>query len=355
MRVAALRTDIKDIYLDDVENSSQRTFSSEPAGQSRYFHNPTDVEIASVLTKYAFVTRVGSTAQPFDTTIANGTILLIKASAAASYTQITVTSGAALTAAQIVASLNSGFSSAGLPFLARATVANNVAIDSTVGGPAAYIRMDTTSAALATVLGLTLTALPGLTAPLLNKAVYIGLTAVGGQTGVAATITAFDGAKATIGGLTGMQASDVGKCITFSGSANPTNNGTFYITNFISATSVKISNGGAISPDTGLTWTEYVTMTVDVSAATINALSSFSLMTTTQQSALDTAIANLVAPSLVETGPVLLSFVYGKLHKFSSASFQPGAPNASTVARIGLPVGAAIACMDNDGVTPFSL
>ena len=348
MRVAALRTDIGHLYLDDIENSSQRNFSSEPAGQSRYIHSPTDAELAAVLKSYAFVTRVGSTASPFDTTIADGTILKIKASAAAAYTSITVTSGAAVTAAQIVVDLNLGFTNAGLPFRARVSGAN-VAIDSTIGGPAAYIQMDTTAAALATVLGLTIAALSGLTVSLLIKAVYVGLNAVAGQTGVAATVTAFDGTEATIGGLTGMQASDVGKVITFSGSANPANNGTFRINDFISATSVKVANEDAVSPDAALTWTEYANMSVDVSVATINALSSFSLLTTAQKSALDTAIANVIAPSLVETGPVLLSFVYGKLSKLSSSSYQPGG------ARIGLPAGAAVACVANDGSTPYTI
>lgn len=50
MRVAVVRSDLAHFYLADVENSSQRNFSSEPAGQSRYFHKPTDAELTALLT-----------------------------------------------------------------------------------------------------------------------------------------------------------------------------------------------------------------------------------------------------------------------------------------------------------------
>jgi len=52
---------------------------------------------------------------------------------------------------------------------------------------------------------------------------------------------------------------------------------------------------------------------------------------------------------------VLLSFVYGKLGKLSSAAFIPGAPQVATQLRVGLPVGHAAAIVANDGVTPFTI
>ena len=356
MRVALVRSDISRIYLDDVENTSQRDFSVESVGQSRYFEVPTDQKLASMLASTAFVTRVGSNAQTFDTTISNGTKLLIKAAAAVSYTTITVRSGAALTALQVVTDLNVGFKNAKLPFLARADSTNHVAIDSTVGGPAAYIQMDTTAAALATVLGLTLTALSGLTVQALKNAVYVGVTSLS-KTGVAATVASVGkgvegNVQATLTGVTAMTAADVGKVLTISNGATLNNNGTFYIVKVLSATSVVIANQDASSVDSNngsIHWAEYATMSVDVSVATINALSSFASMTTAQKTSLDNAVANLVAPSLVETGPVLLSFVYGKLHKLASAAFQPGGT------RIGLFAAPAIAVVASDGVTPFTI
>lgn len=62
MRVAIVRSDLSKIYLDDVENSSQRNFSSETSGQSRYFHKPTDAQLQAVLTSYGIATGTLSVA-----------------------------------------------------------------------------------------------------------------------------------------------------------------------------------------------------------------------------------------------------------------------------------------------------
>jgi len=172
MRVAALRTDIGHLYLDDVENRSQKNFSSEPAGQSRYFHVPTDAELTTVLASF----------------------------------------------------------------------------------------------------GITLTTLPLAT---LRTAVY----------------------------------------------------------------------GGATAPFTS----------VDVSSATLVALAGISALVGAVQTACVTALQNLIAPSLVETGPVLLSFVYGKLSKLSAVTFQPGSPFPETETRLGYAATAAVAVVENDGNTPYSV
>lgn len=74
--------------------------------------------------------------------------------------------------------------------------------------------------------------------------------------GAAGTITAVANGQATVGGLANMNTYAVGDPLTISGSANPTNNGTFFITSFISATSVTIANTFAVSPDAGLTWSQ---------------------------------------------------------------------------------------------------
>jgi hypothetical protein len=90
-------------------------------------------------------------------------------------------------------------------------------------------------------------------------------------------------------------------------------------------------------------------VTVDVTSATLNALSSFSLLTTAQQGLLldgddENGIADIVAPRLVETGPVLLSFVFGNISKLRNAAFQPGGD------RIGLPAGVAVHVVADSGV-----
>lgn len=84
---------------------------------------------------------------------------------------------------------------------------------------------------------------------------------IAGQTGTAATITAFNNVTnaLTLGGLTGMTVGDVGNFITLSGAANAGNNGTFLIINYNSATSVDVLDVNGVFPDANsgsLTWIE---------------------------------------------------------------------------------------------------
>jgi hypothetical protein len=83
--------------------------------------------------------------------------------------------------------------------------------------------------------------------------------ALAGQTGAVANITAAAGGLSTFTGLTGMTANSVGNYLTVSG-ADTTSNGTFLITNYISATSVQVANatpGTVPDPNNGaITWTE---------------------------------------------------------------------------------------------------
>jgi hypothetical protein len=174
MRIAIVRTDIQKVYLSDIENSSQRDFSSEPKGQSRYFARPSDAQLTAVLNQYALATLVGGNTQNFDTTISNGTKLNIRTKSTDAYKQVTVRSGAAVTAAQIVADLNVGFRNQGVAALARA-VSGAVVIDTTSGGPGINLDLDASSpstAALQSVLGLSASAVPGVTLSALKAAVY---------------------------------------------------------------------------------------------------------------------------------------------------------------------------------------
>lgn len=174
MRIAIVRTDIQKIYLSDIENSSQRDFSSEPKGQSRYFVHPTDAQLTAVLNQYALATLVGSNTQNFDTTGSNGTKLNVRTTAAGAYKQVTVRSGLAVTAAQIVADLNVGFRDQGVAALAR-VAGTAVAIDTTAGGPNVSLQISASlpsTATLQTVLGLSTTAVPGVTLSALKAAVY---------------------------------------------------------------------------------------------------------------------------------------------------------------------------------------
>jgi len=269
MRVGIVRYDIGKIFLNDVESRSQRCFSKEPPGQTRYLHKPTDAELLAVLNGYANLTIRGSdTAATVDTTVANGTKLNIRASSTAAYTQVTVRSSATAAKADLVLDLNAAFVTAGLPLVARLSGTLQITIDTTTKGPGAYVSVSASSpsaAAFHTVIGLAAAATSGLTVTALKTAVY--------PTGV----------------------------------------------------------------------------TINVAPATINALSTFALMTTTAQANLDNAVADAVAPKFVETGMALMSFVYGNLSKMRVASFWPGG------ARWGHPAGICAAIVHDDGSTVFSL
>jgi len=84
--------------------------------------------------------------------------------------------------------------------------------------------------------------------------------------------------------------------------------------------------------------------TIDVSQATLGALSTWTNLTVAQKFDLWTAIADAIAPELVETGDALRSFAIGAIAKARAATFQP----------TGLPAGIGVAVVENDGVTPLT-
>lgn len=75
-------------------------------------------------------------------------------------------------------------------------------------------------------------------------------------TGAAGTLGAVSGGMQTVTGLTGMSTSSLGQFLVVTGAANSSNNGTFQIAQYISATSVKIANSNAVANDANaVTWT----------------------------------------------------------------------------------------------------
>lgn len=178
MRVGIVRTDIGNLYLSDLENSSQRCFSSEPRGQSRYVHRLTTAEITALLEANAPLTELGSIAGPtFDTSV-NDTLRI--GTAAGVFTAITVTSGVGTAGTVIVADLNAAFAANNLPFEAEvsadAGTADQIRINTTTLGPNATMYIDTVGngSTLNTPLGLTNVSLTGLTAAAFDAAVYTG-------------------------------------------------------------------------------------------------------------------------------------------------------------------------------------
>lgn len=87
--------------------------------------------------------------------------------------------------------------------------------------------------------------------------------------------------------------------------------------------------------------------TINVSTANIIAVSTINLLSVPNQTALVAAIAELVAPTFIETGAVLLSFSGGVISRIRSATFRPDGDRA------GYATGLAVAVVAADGVTPF--
>ena len=271
MRVGIVRSDIGSVYLSDVENRAQRCFSSEPAGQSRYFKKPSDESFLGLLNTYGFIGVKGNaTAATRDTD--PGNVLRIRDRNYGAYTVVTVTSSNTLAIGTLVSELNTAFVNASIRVTASLDGSNHIILQSNGSnvGPDAHIQLDTVG-----------------NGSTLNPAIHSGWTAGVNRSGV--TVSTL---KSTI---------------------YPT--GT----------------------------------TVNVSSSQIDNITAFLELTSGTLSTLVSHIADLAAPRLVETGPVLLSFTYGILSKLASSSFQPGG------SRIGLPAHNGAYLLEDDGSTPFTL
>jgi hypothetical protein len=276
MRIGFTRTDIGPLYIDDIENKSQRNFSSEPRGQSRYYARATAAQLQVALDNWAILSaRATDVAATVDTSVKD--TLRIRELATDAWTTITVTSGAATAKTTIRDDLNAVFQAPGapLPFIARISGTNQIQINTVApnSGPSARLEIDSNV-----------------------------VSTLNDQIGYAA------------GGviLTGLT---------------------------VAALEAAIYPGGTV---------------VDVSAATINGLSTFADLTAAQQALIrdgdsENGIADIAAPRLVETGLVLRSFAYGVIGTLGLATFRPGG------ARIGLPAGAVGSILEDDGVTAFTI
>jgi hypothetical protein len=88
--------------------------------------------------------------------------------------------------------------------------------------------------------------------------------------GAAGSIGSVASGVVTFTGGTGFTTGSVNRLITITGSATSANNGTFPITEFVSATSVKYSNPSAVAPDVNngaISWTEKAAKRADIANA----------------------------------------------------------------------------------------
>lgn len=220
MRVGIIRTDLNRIYLSDVENTSQRNFSSEPPGQSRYLSRPTDTQLETSLTVGGYVVSLLGTVTGSATKVTNSgaNVLRIRTSSSSIFTPISVTSSATLANATLVSDLNAGFVLNGLPLIAKLGNLDNqkIQIETTVKGPTGYIELDTSgngstlNAAVGWGSGASLI-LNGLKAATLRAAVNAGGTAinVAAATIVALSTTGPASALALISNLTTSQQNSI--------------------------------------------------------------------------------------------------------------------------------------------------
>ncbi len=401
MRVGIIRQDLASLHLDDIENTSQRNFSSQPPGQSRQIEYPSTNVLLSVLNQYAFLSNPGSAATfPLTLTGSNNT-LTAKASSTGSVVTMTIATGS-YSAANLATAINAAFAANSL-LLVASVQGGQIQVDTVApaspyvpsfataytlqsppfgrsvespfvpplnSGPVAYMLLGGT---LATALGLGTSALTGLSATALKTGVYTN-TAIAGQTGTAASLVAGPSAGIyTLTGLTGMTANSTLHTLTIANSGSG-NNGTYQIVAYNSATSVNIAS----APGTTLTvpdannpavhWTEN-TVAFNISYTQIGTLSTFAHMEgysvstpTGSYLALATAIQNAVAAQLIETGPVLLSFGLGKISIMLASNFQPGLGVSSAypygegaIGRLKYAAGPAVYVTQDDGVTPYTI
>jgi hypothetical protein len=294
MRVGIVRADVGHMYLPDIENTSQRCFSSQGPGQSRYFHLPTAAEQLAFLNATAYLTIAGSVGAATFNTGPGANILQIRANAADPYTNITVSIGGAVPIAVIVQQLNTGFTTNNLPFVASADSTNHVHID--------------------------------------TKAPNNGPN---GLIGLAADATS------TLNPIVGF------------GTGGPA----FALTGVPQATFFAVGGGNSVYPTST---TIIVSDAKLIAAYATVAPSSYVAQTAAQKLATVAAFQDFVAPKLIETGPVLMSFVRGDLARWSSTAFKPGGTKGSDGSWIGYAVDAVVGniaaeCLKDDGTAAFTL
>lgn len=390
MRVAVVRSDIGKLYTSDVESRVQRDFSAEPPGQSRDIYRPSNAALLAFLNANAILSLVGTDLNPTTNTTGGGNNELgIKTSAAGGYITISVRSDAAVTKVQMASDLNVGFKSAGLALRATVLGTDAIQIDSIVpnSGPNAYLKVDGASA-LKAALGLNAAALTGLSLAAFKAKIYVdSQTLLGNVTGPFVTTAPANVLKIRIsqtapysiitvrsnGATTGAQlvsdlnagfaAAGLALFASLSGAPN------FFITintlipvdgpgtviqldsvaNGSTLNNVIKGAGGWAAGYSSIVTTPPGIVGVYIDSTTLDTLSTWAVMQTVQKAAFYTAIRDLIAPRFVETGPVLLSFVYGIFSKMRSPLFQPGG------ARSGLPPGIAAEFLLDDGSAVFTI
>jgi hypothetical protein len=277
MRIGVIRGDLPGpIHLQDVETVSQYNPPTEPRGQERYIGRPTTAEIEAALANSS--TGAGAVIQGSDisgsfpiTLSGANNVLKLRLSATASFTSVTVATGAKANIAALVAAVNAALVGTGVVAYQGPGSGQRLAIESTTRGVNSYLEIDTTG---------------------------------NGST--------FD----TPAG--------------FTAGARTMPTAAAFIT--------------ALNPVLG---------TLDVSTTTINAVgastnaNALSLIPTARGT--QAAIAEAIAPRFYETSVAIDSYLVGMISEYRSASYNPDIRRYGSAGN-----GAAIAVVQDDGVTAFS-
>lgn len=278
MRVGVIRGDLPGpVSLSKLEPVSQYNPSTEPRGQEVYVSRPTTAEIEGVLANPT--TGAGAIIQGSDITgslpitfTGLNNVLRVRTSAAASFTAVTIATGAVSTLAAVLAVVNDALRGTGITAVQGGGTGQRVALEG-AHGVNSYVELDSVA--------------NGSTA---NTAIGLPPTAV---------VRTMPAASAFITAL------------------NPV--------------------GG----------------TLDVSTATINAVgagnNATALAFVTATRGTQTALANAIAPHLVETGTALDSYLVGQISELRNANFNPDPRRVPALVN-----GAAVSVVADDGVTPFS-
>ncbi len=125
MRIHVLRPDFKRVYLSDIENPSQRNYSSEPKAQRYHVLYSSDEAVVASLKSFKLTVIGDNTDQDVDTT-SNNVLKIISNKKAYTFS---VTAGPAVSKSTIVTDLNMGFNNRNAPFVATLLQNKSVKID----------------------------------------------------------------------------------------------------------------------------------------------------------------------------------------------------------------------------------
>src|SRR5512142_1598056 len=150
MRIGIIRGDLPGpIFLADLETVSQRNFPTEPPGQTIYISRPTtaqlDAVFANPVTGAGAVIQGTDIASSFPITISgSNNTLRVRTSSGASFTAVTIASGALATMGALITALNTALRGTGITAFTGVGTGSRVSLEGP-RGTSSYVANDTTA------------------------------------------------------------------------------------------------------------------------------------------------------------------------------------------------------------------